>query len=124
MLRGGRTSYPFRMDSLASEGRFLLAINHVKVDRATGLPASDMRLLGNPIPGEVLDLILTHPTAQPRQWSVMDMTGRTVATGRFSPNAMDVQHRLPIGGLRSAGTYILLVEMDNGERKQLRFVKP
>jgi hypothetical protein len=37
---------------------------------------------------------------------------------------MDVQHRLPIGGLRSAGIYILLVEMDNGERKQLRFVKP
>ena len=123
LLRGGRTSYPFRMDSLASEGRFLLAINHVKVDRSTGLPASDMRLLGNPIPGEVLEMILTHPTAQPRQWSVMDMTGRTVATGRFGPNAMDVQHRLPIGGLRSTGTYVLLVEMDNGERKQLRFVK-
>jgi hypothetical protein len=123
LLRGGRTSYVFRMDSLRAEGRFLLAINHVKVDRETGLPAAEMKLLGNPVRGEVLDLMLTHPTAQPRQWSVVDMTGRTVATGRFSENASDVQHRLPVPGLRATGYYVLQVELENGERTQLRFLK-
>jgi len=124
LLRGGRMSYPFRMDSLKAEGRFLLAINHVKVDRETGMPASEMKLLGNPVSGEVLDLLLTHPTAQPRQWSVVDMAGRTVATGRFGANTPDVQHRLAVPGLRTTGSYVLQVEMDNGERRQLRFLKP
>jgi hypothetical protein len=124
LLRGGRLNYAFVMDSLKSEGRFLLAINHVKVDRESGLPASEMKLLGNPVQGEVLDLILTHPTAQPRQWSVLDMTGRTLATGRFVQAASDVQHRLRVPGLRIAGSYLLQVEMDNGERRQLRFLKP
>jgi hypothetical protein len=123
LLRGGRVSYPFRMETLKEEGRFVLAINHVKVDRESGLPVSDMKLQGNPVTGEMLDLILTHPTAQPRQWSVVDMAGRTVATGRFGSNASDVQHRLPISGLRTTGSYVLQVEMDNGERRQLRFLK-
>jgi hypothetical protein len=112
------------MDSLKLEGRFLLAINHVKVDRESGLPASEMKLLGNPVQGSVLDLLLTHPTAQPRQWSVVDMTGRTVAAGRFTQVASDVQHRLPVPGLRTTGSYVLQVELDNGERRQLRFLKP
>jgi hypothetical protein len=124
LLRDGRVSYPFRMDSLKLEGRFLLAINHVKVDRESGLPASEMKLLGNPVQGSVLDLLLTHPTAQPRQWSVVDMTGRTVAAGRFTQVASDVQHRLPVPGLRTTGSYVLQVELDNGERRQLRFLKP
>jgi hypothetical protein len=51
------------------------------------------------------------------------MAGRTVATGRFGSNASDVQHRLPISGLRTTGSYVLQVEMDNGERRQLRFLK-
>jgi hypothetical protein len=123
LLRGGRLNYAFQMDSLKAEGRFLLAINHVKVDKETGLPASEMKLLGNPVPGEVLDLILTHPTAQPRQWSVLDMTGRTLVSGRFAQGASDVQHRLPVPGLRTTGSYVLQVEMDNGERRQLRFLK-
>jgi autotransporter-associated beta strand protein len=123
LLRGGRTSYAFRMEALREEGRFVLAINHVKVDGATGLPVSEMKLLGNPVRGEVLDLMLTHPTSQPRQWSVVDMTGRTVASGRFGNGASDVQHRLPVAGLRATGHYVLQVEMENGERTQLRFLK-
>jgi hypothetical protein len=123
-LQGGSLTYVYPATALKEEGRFLLAINHVKVDKESGLPASEMRLLGNPVTADVLDLILTHPTAQPRNWSVVDMVGRTLATGRFGSNASDVQYRLPLPGLRTAGSYILQVELDNGERKQLRFVKP
>jgi hypothetical protein len=124
LLQGGSLSYAYQATTQKEEGRFLLAVNHVKVDRETGLPAAEMKLLGNPVQGEMLDLLLTHPTAQPRQWSVVDMTGRTVATGRFNENASDVQHRLPVPGLRTTGSYVLQVELDNGERRQLRFLKP
>lgn len=123
LLQGGSLSYAYQATTQKEDGRFLLAVNHVKLDRESGLPASEFRLLGNPVKGEVLDLILTHPTAQPQHWSVIDMTGRTVATGRFNDNALDIQHRLPVPGLRSTGSYVLTVHMDNGEDKAVRFLK-
>ena len=42
--------------------------------------------------------------------------------GVFATDA-GIQHKLTVPGMRSAGMYVLQVEMDNGETQQLRIIK-
>ena len=124
LLQGGRLVYPFTMDELKSAHRFQLAINHVKVDGSGALPRFGVRLLGNPMGSERIDLLLTHPSAQPKSWSVMDNTGRTVGTGGFGEGKSgNLQHRVTVPGMRQPGVYILKVEMDNGDERSVQVVR-
>lgn len=123
LLKDGRLSYPFNMDALKSEGRFVLAINHVKAD-AAGLPAGfDVKLLGNPVISDRLDLMVIYPSARPKHWSVVTINGQQIGAGNFSADEGSVQHRLTVPAMRSTSHYILRVEMDNGEEKVVKFIR-
>jgi hypothetical protein len=122
LMRDGQISYKLRLEELKSEGRFLLAINHVKLSTDGQSPVFEAKALGNPISGNVIDLLLTHPTAAAKRWRVVDAMGREAGVGVFATDA-GIQHKLTVSGMRSAGVYILQVEMDNGETQQLRIIK-
>lgn len=77
---------------------------------------------GNPVTGNTIDLLLTHPTAAAKRWWVIDITGREAGTGTFAKDA-GVQYRLAVPGMRNPGAYVLQVEMDNGKTRQLRILK-
>jgi hypothetical protein len=121
LMRGRELRYDFQLGSLKSEGRFSLAINHVKLDADGQVPVFDVRLLGNPVAGDRLDMIVAHPTAQASRWTVLNAAGQQVAAGRFAPDA-GVQHRVTVPGMRLPGTYLLKVQMDNGEEKVVPFI--
>ena len=123
LMQGGRLSYAFTMDELKSADRFQLAVNHVKVDDGGKVPGFDVRLLGNPVKDDRIELLLTHPSAMPKSWSVMDNTGRTVGTGGFGSGKSDVQHRVTVPGMRQPGVYVLKVEMDNGEVQVMQVMR-
>lgn len=123
LLKDGRLSYPFQMDALKSEGRFVLAINHLKAD-ATGMPAVfDVKLLGNPVISDRLDLIVLHPSAKPKHWSVVAINGQQIGSGSFPNGEASVQHRLTVPAMRQTGHYVLRVEMDNGETQLVKFIR-
>ncbi len=122
LMRDGQISYKLRLEELKSEGRFLLAINHVKLSADGQSPVFEAKALGNPVSGNVIDLLLTHPTAAAKRWRVVDAMGREAGVGVFATDA-GIQHRLTVPGMRSAGVYVLQVEMDNGETQQLRILK-
>ena len=122
LMRDGQISYKLRLEELKSEGRFLLAINHVKLNADGQSPVFEAKALGNPVTSNVIDLLLTHPTAAAKRWRVVDAMGREAGVGIFSTDA-GIQHKLTVSGMRSAGVYVLQVEMDNGETQQLRIIK-
>ena len=122
LMQGGTLKYTIKLEELKSEGRFLLAINHIKLDADGQLPGFDVKALGNPVTGNTIDLLLTHPTATAKRWRVVDAMGREADVGVFATDA-GVQHRLTVTGMRNPGVYVLQVEMDNGETKQLRILK-
>ena len=123
LLKGGRITYPFTMDELQSGDRFQLAINHVKVDKDGLSPAFDVRVLGNPIASDRLDLLVAHPTAKADKWSVLTATGQQAGMGSFSRDVETVQHRITVPGMRQPGTYLLRVLMDNGDEKVVKVVR-
>ena len=122
LMRDGQLSYKLRLEELKSEGRFILVINHVKLSADGQSPLFEVKALGNPVTGNVIDLLLTHPTAAPKRWRVVDAMGREAGMGVFATDA-GIQHKLTVPGMRSAGMYVLQVEMDNGETQQLRIIK-
>lgn len=119
LMKGDTLKYRVRLDELKAEGRFVLAINHVKADMDGLMPALQLKALGNPVSGQTIDLLVTHPTAYARRWKVWDITGREAGAGIFTTDA-GIQHRLTVPGMRNPGIYIVQVEMDNGETSQLR----
>jgi hypothetical protein len=122
LMQGGTLKYTLRLEDLRSEGRFLLAINHIKLDADGQIPGFGLKSLGNPVTGNTIDLLLTHPTAAAKRWRVVDAMGRETGAGVFATDA-GVQHRLAVPGMRNPGAYVLQVEMDNGETRQLRILK-
>ncbi len=122
-LQGGLLHYEFEMSKLREEGRFLLAVNHVKVDKDGGMPGRLLRVLGNPVTGDRIDLLVTHPTARPKRWDLSGMNGAKVAEGGFRVVAGNVQYGLTAPGMRAAGVYVLRVEMDNGEVQTVQVVR-
>ena len=123
LMQGGKLIYPFRMDSLKNEVRFLLAINHVAVDGASGVPGKQLKILGNPVTTDRIDLLLAHPTARPQRWELRAMNGSRVAGGQFTPTDGHVQYLLQAQGMRAAGMYSLRVEMDNGEVETVQVLR-
>jgi hypothetical protein len=123
LLKGGRITYPFTMDELQSGDRFQLAINHVKVDKDGLSPAFDVRVLGNPIASDRLDLLVAHPTAKADKWSVLTAAGQQAGSGAFARDVETVQHRITVPGMRQPGTYLLRVLMDNGDEKVVKVVR-
>lgn len=122
LMKGGQLEHSFTLDELKSEGRFTLAINHVKLSADGLLPAFEVKALGNPVTTSSIDLLISHPTAAAKQWRVVDATGREVGNGQLLMDA-GLQHRLTVPGMRSPGAYIVQVEMDNGETQQVRILK-
>ena len=123
LMQGGRLTYPFNMSSLKEEDRFILAINHVAVDKDAGVPGKQLRLLGNPVTSEKIDLLLAHPKARPKRWELSSMHGSKVAEGRFEVTEGNVQYGLQAPGMRASGVYVLRVELDNGEVETVRVMR-
>jgi hypothetical protein len=123
LMRGDLLKHTFQMPSQKEESRFLLAINHVAVDRDGGVPGKELRLLGNPVTGERIDLLLAHPTARPKKWELSSMNGAKVAEGRFDLTEGNVQYGLQAPGMRAAGSYVLRVELDNGEVQTVQVMR-
>jgi hypothetical protein len=122
LMNGGQLAHNFTLDELKSEGRFLLAINHVKLSADGQSPAFEVKALGNPVTATVIDLLISHPTAMAKRWRVVDAAGRETGQGSFSASG-GLQHRLTVPGMRNPGAYIVQVEMDNGETQQVRIIK-
>jgi hypothetical protein len=122
LMQGGTLKYTLKLEELKSEGRFLLAINHIKLDADGQLPGFEVKALGNPVTGNTIDLLLTHPTASAKAWRVIDITGREAGVGTFAKDA-GIQHRLTVPGMRNPGVYVVQISMDNGETQQLRILK-
>lgn len=122
LMRGNELRYDFQLESLKTEGRFTLAINHVKLDASGQSPVFDVKLLGNPVTGDRLQLLVTHPSAAAREWRVMSSDGRVIGRGNF-PQDAGIQHGITVPAMRSTGNYLLQVEMDNGELKSVPFIR-
>jgi cytoskeletal protein CcmA (bactofilin family) len=123
LMAGGTGSYTFNMTSKKEEGRFILAINHVLADKNTGIPGSQLRLLGNPVTGDRIDLLLAHPTARPLRWELRSIQGAKVAAGQFSLSDGNIQYGLKVPGMRASGLYVLRVELDNGEVQTIKVMR-
>ena len=122
LMKGGQLVHNFTLDELKSEGRFLLAINHIKLSADGQSPAFEVKALGNPVTTSVIDLLISHPTASAKRWRVVDAAGREAGQGSFSASG-GLQHRLAVPGMRNTGAYIVQVEMDNGEKQQVRILR-
>ena len=122
LMKGGQLAHSFTLDELKSEGRFLLAINHVKLSADGQSPAFEVKALGNPVTTSIVDLLISHPTATAKRWRVVDAAGREAGQGSFSPSG-GLQYRLTVPGMRNSGAYIVQVEMDNGDTQQVRILR-
>ena len=121
LMRGNELRYDFQLESLKTEGRFTLAINHVKLDADGTSPVFEVKLLGNPVSGDRLDMLVAHPTAQASRWMVLNAAGQQVGSGRLDSQS-GLQHRLTVPGMRQPGSYLLKVQMDSGEEKVVPFI--
>jgi hypothetical protein len=122
LMRGNELRYDFQLESLKTEGRFTLAINHVKLDADGQSLAFDVKLLGNPVTSDRLQLLVTHPTAAARTWRVIASDGRLVGQGNLQQSS-SVQHSITVPAMRNTGSYLLQVEMDNGDMKSVPFLR-
>ena len=93
------------------------------IDKSGGVPGKQLRLLGNPVTTERIDLLLAHPTAKPKCWELSSMQGAKVAEGRFEPTEGNVQYGLQAPGMRASGVYVLRVELDNGEVQTVQVMR-
>ena len=123
VMAGNTLRYAFRMDKLRDEGRFLVAINHVAAGLEEHAASLNLRILGNPVSKETVDILVTHPTAMPKRWVLTNAAGQTLHTGLFTVTKGNVQYRLSTPGMRITGQYQLQVEMDNGERQTVRVMR-
>jgi hypothetical protein len=120
LMQGGTLTHSFNMPSKKEEGRFILAINHVKMDKITGMPNAQLRLLFNPVTGQRIDLLIAHPTARPLRWELSSIQGVKVTAGQFSLSDGNVQYGLMVPAMRASGLYVLRVELDNGEIRTIK----
>jgi hypothetical protein len=111
------------MDKLRDEGRFLVAINHVASGTEETSASLCLRILGNPVSKESVDILVTHPTAMPKRWVLTNASGQTLHTGSFTITKGNVQYRIHTPGMRITGQYQLQVEMDNGEQQTVRVMR-
>lgn len=121
-LTGNKLSYEFTMASTEESDRFMLAINHVNVAEKSGITATDVRVMNNPVRADVIDAIIAHPTAKAKSYSVVNASGATVNKGSIEDNN-SVQHRLGFGKSNTNGVMYLRVNFENGDSKTVKFIK-
>jgi hypothetical protein len=121
-LTGNKLSYEFTMATTEASDRFTLAINHVNVAEKSGITATDVRVMNNPVRADVIDAIIAHPTAKAKSYSVVNASGATVNKGSIEDNN-SVQHRLGFGKSNTNGVMYLRVNFENGDSKTVKFIK-
>ena len=121
-LTGNKLSYEFTMAVTEESDRFMLAINHVNVAEKSGITATDVRVMNNPVRADVIDAIIAHPTAKAKSYSVVNASGATVNKGSIEDNN-SVQHRLGFGKSNTNGVMYLRVNFENGDSKTVKFIK-
>jgi hypothetical protein len=121
-LSGNKLSYEFTMAATEESDRFVLAINHVNVAEKSGITATDVRVMNNPVRADVIDAIIAHPTAKAKSYSVVNASGATVNKGSIEENN-SVQHRLGFGKSNANGVMYLRVDFENGDSKTVKFIK-
>jgi hypothetical protein len=121
-LTGNKLSYEFTMATTEESERFMLAINHVNVAEKSGITATDVRVMNNPVRADVIDAIIAHPTAKAKSYSVVNASGATVNKGSIEDNN-SVQHRLGFGKSNTNGVMYLRVNFENGDSKTVKFIK-
>jgi hypothetical protein len=121
-LSGAKLNYEFTMNTTKEEDRFVLAINHVNVAEKSGITATDVRVMNNPVRADVIDAIIAHPTAKAKTYSVVNASGATVNKGSIQDNN-SVQHRLGFGKSNANGVMYLRVDFENGDSKTVKFIK-
>lgn len=121
-LSGNKLNYEFTMNTTKEEDRFVLAINHVNVAEKSGITATDVRVMNNPVRADVIDAIIAHPTAKAKSYSVVNASGATVNKGSIQDNN-SVQHRLGFGKSNANGVMYLRVDFENGDSKTVKFIK-
>jgi hypothetical protein len=121
-LSGNKLSYEFTMAATEETDRFVLAINHVNVSEKSGITATDVRVMNNPVRADVIDAIIAHPTAKAKSYSVVNASGATVNKGAIQDNN-SVQQRLGFGKSNANGVMYLRVDFENGDSKTVKFIK-
>lgn len=123
LMKDGKLTYPFTMDGTKTADRFKLMINQVRLGDDGVSPQSEVKLLGNPVTISRLDLLITHPTSKPASWRILSMDGKEMGRGRFDANQTGIQYRILMPAVRNTGTYVINIEMDNGEKKSIQFIR-
>jgi hypothetical protein len=59
----------------------------LRIFRTCSIRSRLMMAPGNPVTGNTIDLLLTHPTASAKRWRVVDAMGRETGTGVFTTDA-------------------------------------
>lgn len=122
-MKGGTLAYSFQIPTIKETGRFLLAVNHLYPSKDGNIPASQLRILGNPVTGSRIDLILSHPTALPKRWEITGANGSRIGTGSFNLSDGNIQYAIQVPGMREPGVYNLQVELDNGEVQTVKVMR-
>jgi hypothetical protein len=121
-LSGKKLSYEFNMTSTQEEDRFVLAFNHVNVSEKSGITATDVRVMNNPVRSDVIDAIIAHPSAKAKSYSIVNGSGATLNRGSIQENN-SVQHQLGFGKSNANGVMYLRVDFENGDSKTVKFIK-
>jgi hypothetical protein len=94
----------------------------VNIAEKSGVTASDVRVMNNPVRADAIDAIIAHPTAKAKSYSVVNASGATLNKGSIEDNN-SVQHRLGFGKSNANGVMYLRVDFDNGDSKTVKFIK-
>ncbi|MFN5480196.1 MAG: hypothetical protein ACK48G_09495 [Chitinophagaceae bacterium] len=121
-LTGNKLSYDFNMNATSEEDRFVLAINHMSASEKAGISTVDVRVMNNPVQNDVVDALITHPSAKPKSFSIVNGTGATLNKGAI-PDDNSLQHRLNFGKSNANGVFYLKVDFENGDSKTVKFIK-
>jgi hypothetical protein len=121
-LSGKKLSYEFNMTTTQEEDRFVLAFNHVNVNEKSGITATDVRVMNNPVRADVIDAIIAHPSAKAKSYSIVNGSGATLNRGSIQDNN-SVSHQLGFGKSNANGVMYLRVDFENGDSKTVKFIK-
>jgi len=121
-LSGNKLSYDFNMVNTVENDRFILAVNHVNVANKSGIVATDVRVMNNPVRSDVIDAIIAHPSAKAKSYSIVNGSGATLNRGSIQDNN-SVQHQLGFGKSNANGVMYLRVDFENGDSKTVKFIK-
>ena len=121
-LSGKKLNYEFNLTNTKEEDRFVLAVNYTNVGEKSGITASDVRVVNNPVKSDIIDAIIAHPSSKAKNYSIINGSGATLNVGTIADNN-SVQHQLRFGKTNASGVMYLKVDFDNGDSKTVKFIK-